>query len=134
MAGPKQMSDKHKQAMAEGREQGRMVRNYLEALEQHKPKRGRKRTADTIQKRLAAIEETIDNADPLTRVHLIQERMDLQREIEAMSQSVDLGPLEEGFVAAAKAYSERRGLTYAAWRELGVEAAVLRKAGINRGG
>jgi hypothetical protein len=36
-------------------------------------------------------------------------------------------------VGAAKAYSERRGISYAAWRELGVEAAVLKKAGIGRG-
>ena len=51
------MSDSHKAALAEGREQGRAVRRYLEALEAHKPKRGRKRTPDSVQKRLAAIDE-----------------------------------------------------------------------------
>ena len=40
------MSDAHKVARAEGREQGRSVRHYLEALEQHRPKCGRKRTKD----------------------------------------------------------------------------------------
>lgn len=38
------MSDEHKAALAEGRDQGRAVRRYLDALEQHRPKRGRKRT------------------------------------------------------------------------------------------
>ena len=30
------------------------------------------------------------------------------------------------------AYSARKGISYAAWRELGVEPAVLKKAGISR--
>ena len=47
------MSDAHKAALAQGRAAGnRAVRNYLEALEAHKPKRGRKRTPDSIKKRL----------------------------------------------------------------------------------
>ena len=49
------MSDEHKAALAEGRNQGRAVRGYLEALEAHKPKRGRKRTPDSIKKRLERI-------------------------------------------------------------------------------
>ena len=51
----RQMSDDHKAALAEGRSQGRAVRVYLEALAANKPKRGRKRTPDSITKRLDAI-------------------------------------------------------------------------------
>lgn len=50
------MSDSHKRALAIGREQGRAVRRYLEALEAHKPKRGRKRTPESMQKRLDRID------------------------------------------------------------------------------
>src|SRR5215210_5349048 len=57
------MSDEHKAALAEGRSQGRAVRRYLEALEANKPKRGRKRTPEGIQRRLAAIEERMASAD-----------------------------------------------------------------------
>src|SRR5260370_1054423 len=89
------MSDAHKQALAEGREQGRAVRQYLEALEAHKPKRGRKRTPDSIRKRLATIEERVGSADPLSRLQLVEERMDLQRELEAGPQKVDLSALEK---------------------------------------
>ena len=127
------MSDAHKQALAEGREQGRAVRQYLEALEAHKPKRGRKRTPDSIQKRLATIEERVGSADPLARLQLVQERMDLQRELAASQQKVDLSALEKEFVGAARAYGDRKGITYAAWRESGVDPAVLKKAGIGRG-
>lgn len=127
------MSEQHKEALALGREQGRAVRRYLEALEAHKPRRGRKRTAESVQKQLEALEEKLAYADPLTRVQLIQERMNLQQELAAKETTVDLAALEEDFVEAAKAYGERKGISYAAWREAGVDAAVLKRAGISRG-
>lgn len=127
------MSDAHKQALAEGRDQGRAVRLYLEALDRNKPKRGRKRTADSVKKRLAVIEDNLPAADPLSRLHFIQERMDLEDELEAMSAKTDLTDLEKAFAKAARSYGERKGITYAAWRELGVSPEVLRKAGVLRG-
>ncbi len=126
------MSDTHKQALAKGREEGRAVRNYLEALEAHKPKRGRKRTAEGIQRRLEQISRDLPYADPLTRVHLTQEQMDLQAELQAGPGGPDLAPLEEEFVKAAKGYSARKGISSGAWREVGIDAAVLKRAGIAR--
>lgn len=128
------MSDEHKAALAEGRNQGRAVRRYLEALEAHKPKRGRKRTPDSMQKRIDKIDADLAGADPLKRVSLIQERLDLTAELGRSGTSIDLGELEQGFVDAGAAYSERKGISYAAWRQLGVEAAVLKRAGIRRSG
>jgi GTP cyclohydrolase II len=131
-SGRSPMSDEHKQALAEGREQGRGVRLYLEALERYRPKRGRKRTAESIQKRLSVIEEGLRDADPLSRLHLLQEQMNLQAELESMGAKADIKELEYGFVAAARSYGERKGISYNAWRELGVSAEVLRRAGISR--
>src|SRR6266568_9613386 len=91
------MSDTHKAALAEGRDQGRAVRRYLEALDAHKPRRGRKRTPESMEKRLAAIEEKLPDADPLTRLQLVQERMDLQRQLEAADSTVDMQALEDEF-------------------------------------
>jgi uncharacterized protein YicC (UPF0701 family) len=127
------MSQEHKQALALGREQGRAVRRYLEALEAHRPKRGRKRTPDSIKKRLADIESRLETADPLTRLQLVQERMNLETELASKSEAVDLTTLEADFVAAAREYGERKGITYAAWREAGVDASVLKRADIRRG-
>ena len=101
------MSDTHKAALAEGRAQGRAVRHYLEALESSKPKRGRKRTRESVAKRLEA-------------------------ELAADEETVDLAGIEAEFLAAAKPYSERKGISYAAWREIGVPASTLRAAGITR--
>lgn len=126
------MSDEHKAALAEGRNQGRSVRRYLEALDAHKPKRGRKRTADSMRKRLDRIDVELASADPLKRLQLIQERLDLKTELDATDAKVDLTALEKDFVSAAAAYSQRKGISYAAWRELGVEPGVLKRAGISR--
>ena len=63
---------------------------------------------------------------------MVQERMNLQHELEAKSQTVDLSSLEEEFVGSAADYGRRKGITYAAWREAGVDAAVLKRAGIRR--
>ncbi|MGY6500071.1 MAG: hypothetical protein ACXIVQ_04110 [Acidimicrobiales bacterium] len=126
------MTDEHKAALAEGRAQGRAVRNYLEALEAHKPKRGRKRTPDSIRKRLDRIETELADAGPVKRLELTQERLDLASELGATTESVDLEALEAAFVESAKPYAERKGISYAAFREVGVPAQVLRAAGIPR--
>lgn len=119
--------------MAEGRTQSRAISQYLDALEIMRPKRGRKRTQESIDKRLAVIADEFGSANAITRLLLIQERIDLLAEKEAMNGGVDLDALEVEFVKAAKAYSQRKGISYAAWRELGVPADVLKKAGISRG-
>lgn len=126
------MSNEHKAALAEGRDQGRAVRRYLEALEANKPKRGRKRSPDSMKKRLDAVENELATADPLKRLHLVQERLDLQAALEATEATVDLEALEKEFVSAAATYSERKGISYSAWRELGVPGSVLDRAGIAR--
>lgn len=126
------MSADHKAALAEGRAQGRAVRDYLEALDAHRPKPGRKRTPDSIKKRLTKIDAELESADAMKRLHLTQEKMDLEAELAAGDGSVDLSELEAGFVGVAKAYSERKGISYAAWRAQGVPAAVLKAAGVSR--
>jgi hypothetical protein len=126
------MSDEHKTALAEGRDQGRAVRRYLEALEANKPRRGRKRSPESITKRLEAVETDLPTADPLKRLHLIQERLDLQAALEASEAGTDITDVEAQFVAVAASYGERKGITYSAWRELGVPAPVLTQAGISR--
>ncbi|HYX43729.1 MAG TPA: hypothetical protein VE760_01715 [Acidimicrobiales bacterium] len=79
---PRLMTDEHKAALAEGREQGRIVRRYLEAVaDRHGP---------------------------------------------------DIEDFEAAFIAVAGPYSARKGLTYAAWRAVGVAPRVLRAAGIPR--
>ncbi len=130
----KPMSESHKEALAEGRSHARIVGRYLEALDANKPKRGRKRTPDTVKKRLAAVTGELAEASGLTRLTLLQERRDLEVELASMQAGApDLGELEAEFVKVAKAYAAKKGISYGAWREFGVPADVLKKAGVNRG-
>lgn len=129
------MSEDHKAALAEGRNQSRAVSRYLDALEANRPKRGRKRTAESVKKRLAAVEAELRTAGGLQRLSLLQERRDLEVELAGMSAGgPDVAALEKEFVKVAKTYSERKGISYGAWREFGVPAEVLKRAGISRGG
>ncbi len=82
MRSARPMTDEHKAALAEGREQGRVVRRYLEAV--------------------------------------------------ARRHSAEMETLEAAFIEIALPYSERKGLSYAAWRAVGVQPRVLRAAGISR--
>jgi hypothetical protein len=126
------MTNEHKAALAAGRSEGRAVRDYLEALRNNKPKRGRKRTPESIAKRLDAIGDELLNADPVQELRLVQERIDLETELANAGQAVDLSAIEAEFIRVAKGYSERNGYSYAAWRTIGVEASVLKRAGISR--
>ena len=131
--GPKgPLTNEHKAAMAAGRNEGRAVREYLHALRSNKPKRGRKRTADSIKARLTAIDDELEVADALEELRLVQERRNLTSELETMGTATDITALESEFVKVARSYSERQGISYATWRDVGVEASVLKAAGIAR--
>ena len=133
--GPKNpMTDEHKAALARGRSEGRAVRDYLDSLRANQPRRGRRRTKDSIAKRLAAIDSELATADALNELKLLQERRDLQLELQSKSAATDHTALEEAFVKVARSYSDRQGISYTTWREIGVDAAVLSKAGISRSG
>jgi hypothetical protein len=125
----RRMTDEHKQALAEGRRQGKAVRDYLAALEAESRKpRGRKpsQSPDEVQAQIDA------EPDPAKRLDLIQKRLDVEERLAAENESVDLADLEGDFVAAIKPYAERKGLSYTALREAGVPAAVLKEAGVAR--
>lgn len=124
------MSDDHKTALAQGRNEGRAVTNYLNALESNRPKRGRKRTPESIARRLEAIDQRLLDAEPINRLQLIQERLDLQAEAQRLQDRNDLTELEAAFIQVAKSYGERKGITSAAWRSLQVPKSVLRQAGV----
>jgi hypothetical protein len=128
------MTDDHKAALAEGRNHARTVGRYLEAIELQKPKRGRKRTADSVKKRLATVTQDCKTATGLARLSLLQERRDLEVELAGMQAGgTDISGLEKDFVKVAKPYGARKRISYGAWREFGVPPEVLKKAGITRG-
>ena len=125
------MTDEHKAALAAGRKESRAIKSYLEAVTAPK-RRGRPVTAESLEKRIKSLDAKIESEDdPLKRVDLIQTRLDVSKQLSDTG-DVDLEALEDGFVACAISYSERKGITYSAWREIGVPASVLKRAGIKQ--
>ena len=115
------------------RDQARVVRRYLAALEAER-KGGRRRLSESISNRILKIDELLVTADPLSRLHLTQERIDLHGEQIRYGNGVadDVSSLEKQFIKAARGYADRLGITYAAWRQVGVHPEVLERAGIVR--
>lgn len=128
----KKMSAEHKAALAKGRKQARAVRDYLEALEQDS-KPGRRLSKDELEQKVHQYEEMAKTEDdPARRVELVQKRLDYEERLAAFEDAADMEELQKEFVESVAEYSERKGISYTAWRELGVPAAVLREAGVPR--
>lgn len=124
------VTPEHKAAMIQGRSETRIVRNYLEALDGARQSGGRRRSKEALQKRLAAVEQRLESANLVERLDLTQKRIDLQKALEIAGQSADIDELESAFVNIAASYSERNGISFQAWREVGVSQKVLEEAGI----
>lgn len=131
---PKTITTEHKAAITAGRAQNAAIAAYLDALARP-ARRGRPMSLATLNERHAETVAALD--EPLTMVErlvLVQRRLDLEEAIAAL-EAEEANPLEEteaAFIEHAAAYSDRRGITYAAWRAIGVPAATLRAAGIER--
>lgn len=100
------------------------IRDYLE----HIAKYGKRRRRDNYERSLDAVETklSLGNLTAVERLTLIQRKRDLERMInEPLPQDN-----AEQFIKYAASYSERKGIEYATWREFGVQAKVLKRAGI----
>ena len=125
------MTDDHKNAIRQGRLQANTVKAYLETLDID-----RRRVSDpaTLKKRLAAVEGRLDTeGNVLKSLELRQQRLDLIRALAAATTEVDDRDLEKEFVEVASEFAQRKGITYSAFREMGVPPKVLAAAGIKRG-
>ena len=127
-----EMSKEHKEALAQGRREGAAVRRYLEAISATRGKRGRKRTPESVQRRIKAIDSELETSDALQALLLRQERKDLEVELNRLATTLDLKTLEKACIKAAGPYGSRKGIDYSTWRDAGVEPSVLAKAGIKR--
>ncbi len=119
---------------AQEKKENKAVRDYLNVLAEKNSRRGRKRTVKSIEAQILVIQKRSREASPTKRLDLIQERLDLEKERDKMvaASKLDIRKLESDFVKAAAAYGARRGISYMAWREVGVSAGILKAARISR--
>ena len=129
----KTMSPAHKKALAQGRTMSATVDRYLAAINTPKT-RGRKVTKATLTERLATAQAQAKTTTGVDKVLKAQEIRDLQAKLAQanVTSSADVKTLESAFVKIAKTFGENRGVGYGAWRDAGVPADVLKKAGIAR--
>ena len=126
------MTEEHKAALAQGRRESKAIKNYLEAISVPK-RRGRPVTPETLELKIEVLDEKVrSERDLLSRVDLIQARLDAQAALEQMTAVIDMDILEPGFIEHVASYSKRKGISWAAWREAGVPASVLAAAGVKR--
>ena len=85
----------------------------------HVRRPGRKRTPESIERRIAAINEELPAGSPMRNLELVQEKINLAADLASACADVDLSELETVFVAAAGPYSERKGIRYPTWRAVG---------------
>jgi hypothetical protein len=129
--GRRTLSAEHKAQLARGREEARIVRAYLEAIDVPK-RRGRQRTAESISSQLSQIDERIVAARGIDKLALLKQRRDLEAERVARAPATAIASLERDFTKVARSYGARKGIDYSLWRAAGVPAAVLSKARIQR--
>ncbi len=109
-----------------------IIRRYLSALNEEEPRRGRRRTVESVQRRIDYIRANLSGANPLAKVHLHQELINCKKELEQLNAKNKLASLEADFIQIAKDYSLRKSISYTAWRASGVPASVLKRAGVAR--
>jgi hypothetical protein len=123
------MSKEHKDALARGRKEARAVKVYLKAIDARTS--GRQPSKDTLKSRLEKVNEKIGGTDdPLKTVDLLQSKLDIEKALSRVEEESDFDAVEADFIKNVKSYSERKGITYTAWREFGVPARTLREAGL----
>ena len=128
--GPRTLSKSHLEALAIGRTETAAINRYLVAIDRPKT-RGRK--PDTSRARLTALDAEIAEATGAKKLDFVQRKLDLERLArEGSGPAPDMTALERGFVKVARSYSTRKGISYAAWRSLGVPASVLARAKVAR--
>jgi hypothetical protein len=130
-SGQRTLSASHRRALAEGRTMSSTVDRYLAALNTPK-RRGRQVTKATLEQRLVDAKARFRTATGLDKVLAAQEVRDLKARLARMRAdvAVDVKALESAFVKVAKKFGENRGIRYTAWRDAGVPADVLRRAGV----
>lgn len=125
------MSEEHKAALAQGRKEAAAIKRYLDALGNRR--RGRPVTPASLKQRIQSLDRRIEaESNALRAVELRQQRLDAEVALAGAASTANIDELERGFVDNAASYSERKGISYTAWREAGVPAAALKKAGISR--
>jgi hypothetical protein len=114
------MTEQAKENMQMGAKAMRAVEAYLVYINQYKT-RGRPLSSKSIQDKMDSETILAKKVILIAKLHEAIRREELAQEEETLKQE---------FVKYAPWFSDQHGVTYQAWREIGVNAFVLTEAGI----
>lgn len=113
----------HTPEMHEKNNRSKTVSLYLRSLE------GDTASPEEIRRKIAKLTEKIAKTSGVNKLRLIQDRLDLRSRLNNIK---DTTSLEERFIAVAAQFSVENGISWSAWRVIGVPVKVLEAAKIPR--
>ncbi len=115
------MSDEHKVAVAEGTRARSSGAALSRSAGVPSPQAGSKAEARQHHETPGRHRQATRDGRSLNRLHLVPERLDLERELgSGEGGGVDRDELEGAFIEVAAASGGRKGLSYQAWRSIAV--------------
>ncbi len=127
----RKLTQKEIEAIQKGRAETQAIKDYLESLH---TRPGRRVDPKTIERRLAKARQALAAAkNPLQKIELTEKVLRLEKALkEAQKGGGKTSDVEKAFIQHAASFARRKGISYRAFREMGVPPDVLAKAGIKR--
>lgn len=110
-------------------EQNEIVKRYMNVLFLLRKKDVAPSTPEKAQALLDEVIEKLkdENTGTIDRIRFAQKKVELQRFIDGQKGVGQAKLIEEAFIKIVREFSKRKGIEYAAWRELGVPTMVLKR-------
>lgn len=126
------MTAEHRAALSQGKINNSAIRSYLTALEG--TSESPSGDLEKLKERMKTLEGALANGtDPLQKVRYAQDLINIRRKVTAIQSVADLQENEEKVIPLLLPYSEKAGVTRAAWKLLKVPDRVLDAAGFPPG-
>lgn len=126
------LSNERKEAMAIGRAQTQIVRDYIGAIARQEASKNRGRlNPEKLKGRILEAAQLFQTeTDPIRKLDLLKKQREWTEKLQQWRDTEITPELEQAFIDVAADYADRNGYSYTDFRALGVTAAVLRQAGI----
>jgi hypothetical protein len=111
----------------------RVVNPYLLSLSAKKKNNSGKRSPERLAAKLETISAKLDTdttLTPVARLRLYQDRIDITRDLNAATYQPDIDGLVKLFIEVGAEWAKDTGISYQAFRDMGVPTSVLREARI----
>lgn len=133
-----ELSEKLENLQVEGKsifteaEQNEIVKRYMNLLFLFRKRNSAPPALEKAGQLLEEVKSEMlnENLSTIQRIRFAQKKVELERFIEAQKGLGQAKLIEEAFIKIVGEFSRRKGIEYAAWRELGVSTMALKRGGM----